>query len=50
MEAGGFESAFIERDGKVVPVKDAREIYDLTKQVLGSNMLRLYVSLSREGD
>lgn len=50
VEAGGFESAFIERDGKVVSVKDAREIYDLTKQVLGGNMLRLYVSLSREGD
>lgn len=50
VEAGGFESAFIERDGRLVPISDAREIYDLTKQVLGQNMLRLYVSLSREGD
>lgn len=50
VEAGGFESAFIERDGKVVPVKGAKEIYDLTRQVLGGKMLRLYVSLSREGD
>lgn len=50
VEAGGFESAYIEQDGELVPVKDAREIYDLTRKVLGSNMLRLYVSLSREGD
>jgi hypothetical protein len=50
VEAGGFESAFIERDGKIVPVQNAKEIYDLTKQVLGGSMLRLYVSLSREGD
>jgi hypothetical protein len=50
VKAGGFETAYIERAGKVIPINDARELYDLTKQVLGSNMLRLYVSLSREGD
>ncbi len=50
VEAGGFEAAFIEQDSQLVPVTNAREIYDLAKQVLGQNMLRLYVSLSREGD
>jgi hypothetical protein len=50
VEAGGFESAYIERDGHMMPVDNAKEIYELTKQMLGSNMLRLYVSLSREGD
>lgn len=50
VEVGGFESAFIEQDGRVVPINHAKDIYDLTKQVLGSKFLRLYVSLSREGD
>jgi len=50
VEAGGFESAYIEREGKIMPVNDAREIYDLTKRVLGTSMLRLYVNMSREGD
>lgn len=51
VEAGGFEAAFIERDGQLVPLEDTtKDIYDAAKQVLGSNMLRLYVSQSREGD
>lgn len=50
VEAGGFETAFIERGGKLVPVENTKELYDLTKQVLGNKMLRLYVTLSREGD
>lgn len=50
VDVGGFESAFAERNGEIVHVRNAKEIYDLTKQMLGSRMLRLYVSLSREGD
>lgn len=50
VEVGGFESAYIERDGDIVPVRNAKEIYDLTRHVFGSNILRLYVTLSIEGD
>jgi hypothetical protein len=50
VETGGFESAYIEQGGELMPLQDAKEIYDLTRRVLGSSMLRLYVSLSREGD
>ncbi|HYH75795.1 MAG TPA: hypothetical protein VD735_07615 [Candidatus Saccharimonadales bacterium] len=50
VEAGGFMTAFVERDGQLIDTSDGKKILEVGKQVAGYRMLKLYVDLSKEGD
>lgn len=50
IEAGMFETAFVEYDGRFIPINNGREMYDLIRRVFGGDILRLHTTLSKEGD